>query len=107
MAMTDEQRFFFDLRGWILLPAVLSQQEIDAARAECYTAVERGEHLGAKGYDPRCAVFNCYNSVWAQWHRVGLDHEAVMRMPPKRRSLFRGVWQLGGNTAYSAENRAL
>ena len=34
--MTDEQRFFFDLRGWMLLPAVLSQQEIDAARAECY-----------------------------------------------------------------------
>ena len=31
--MTDEQRFFFDLRGWILLPAVLSQREIDAARA--------------------------------------------------------------------------
>ena len=26
-------------------------------------------------------------------------------MPPKRRTLFRGVWQLGGNTAYSADNR--
>ena len=49
--MTDEQRFFFDLRGWILLPPILSQQEIDAARAECYDAVERGEHLGLKGYE--------------------------------------------------------
>ena len=54
--MTDEQRFFFDRRGWILLPAVPSQREIDAARSECYAAGERGDH---------------------------------------RRTLFRGVWQLG------------
>jgi hypothetical protein len=25
--MTDEQRFFFDVRGWLLLPAVLSEAE--------------------------------------------------------------------------------
>ena len=66
--MTDEQRFFFDLRGGILLPAVPSQRKIDAARAECYAAGERGDH---------------------------------------RRTLFRGVWQFGGNTTYSAENRTL
>ena len=66
--MTDEQRFFFDRRGWILLPAVPSQREIDAARSECYAAGERGDH---------------------------------------RRTFFRGVWQLGGNTTYSAENRTL
>lgn len=57
--------------------------------------------------NPRCAVFNCYNSLWAQWHRVNLAHEVIQTMPPKRRSLFRGVWQLGGNNEYSAENRAL
>jgi hypothetical protein len=29
-------------------------------------------------------------------------------MPAKRRSLFRGVWQIGGeNYAYSQENRSL
>ena len=269
MTMTDEQRFFFDLRGWMLLPAVLSQQEIDAARAECYAAEGRGDHAGYEGElqklldhpaivdilhdilsddpflsddaygfrceqsfitvrppgwstserndnglphvvrppqranamryqvqggkifsgltrvvweleevkegqggttflsgshkadfpyggpdpttpniggspweaemcammqgygcpagsvvifteslvhaandwtnpdNPRCAVFNCYNSAWAQWHRVGLDHEVIMRMPPKRRTLFRGVCELGGVTAYSAENRTV
>ena len=48
--MTDEQRFFFDLRGWMLLPAVLSQREIDAARAECYAVVGRGDHV-ARGYE--------------------------------------------------------
>ena len=58
--------------------------------------------------NPRCAVFNCYNSLWAQWHRLNLEHEIIEAMPPKRRSLFRGVWQIGGeNHAYSSENRSL
>ena len=38
--MTDEQRFFFDLRGWLLLPAVLSPQECAELKAE---VVEQGE----------------------------------------------------------------
>ena len=58
--------------------------------------------------NPRCAVFNCYNSLWAQWHRLNLDHEIIEAMPPKRRSLFRGVWGIHGrNNAYSLENRSL
>ena len=33
--MTDEQKFFFDLRGWILLPAVLTnKREIEEMKAE-------------------------------------------------------------------------
>ena len=56
---------------------------------------------------PRCAVFNCYNSLWAQWHRLGLDHEIIEAMPPKRRSLFRGTWQLGGNIQYALDNRSV
>lgn len=57
----------------------------------------------------RCAVFNAYNSLWSQWHRTNLSHEAIMQMPPKRRTLFRGTWQLGagGNREYSEDNRAL
>ena len=35
-AMTDEMRFFFDLKGWILLPAVLSADEIQRFRAAVY-----------------------------------------------------------------------
>jgi hypothetical protein len=57
---------------------------------------------------PRCAVFNCYNSLWAQWHRLNLGHEVIEAMPPKRRSLFRGTWQIGGtNHEYSLDNRAV
>ena len=58
--------------------------------------------------NPRCAVFNCYNSLWAQWHRLNLGHEVIEAMPPKRRSLFRGTWQIGGdNRAYSLDNRSV
>jgi hypothetical protein len=48
--MTDEQRFFFDLRGWILLPAVLSPTECEMYKAEvvdggardCYSGMLQG-----------------------------------------------------------------
>ena len=59
--------------------------------------------------NPRCAVFNAYNSIWSQWHRTNLSHEIIMSMPKKRRTLFRGTWQLGsgGNREYAEDNRAL
>ena len=57
--------------------------------------------------NPRCAVFNCYNSLWAQVHRLNIDNETISKMPPKRRTLFRGLWQLGDNTVYSEDNRSL
>ncbi len=48
--MTDEQRFFFDLRGWILLPAVLNPAECETYKAEvieggarnCYSGMLQG-----------------------------------------------------------------
>ena len=55
---------------------------------------------------PRCAVFNCYNSIWAQWHRLNLDDNIVESMPPKRQTLFRGVWGIGENVEYSANNKS-
>ena len=61
--------------------------------------------------NPRCAVFNCYNSIWAQWHRLNLSHETIEAMPPKRRTLFRGTWAIGGgpegNREYSLDNRTI
>ena len=35
--MTPEQKFFFDLRGWIVLPAVLELKEIEEMKAEVST----------------------------------------------------------------------
>lgn len=61
--------------------------------------------------NPRCAVFNCYNSIWAQWHRLNLSHETIEAMPLKRQSLFRGTWAIGGgpegNREYSLDNRTV
>lgn len=60
----------------------------------------------------RVSIFNCYNALTSQYHRLDLDPEIVEAMPPKRQSLFRGVfeWQKGhhgGNTHYAVDNRAL
>jgi len=63
----------------------------------------------------RVAIFSCYNSVWAQWHRLNLPHDLIESMPPKRRSLFRGVFahdftkppEEGGNRHYAEGSRAL
>lgn len=62
----------------------------------------------------RVAIFNCYNSLWAQWHRLHLPAETFESMPAKRRSLFRGVWShdftvrpVAANEHYAADNRAL
>ena len=61
--------------------------------------------------NPRCAVFNCYNSVWAQWHKLSISNEEIAAMPPKRRSMFRGIWAIGGppegNVAWSLDNSAV
>ena len=40
--MTPEQKFFFDLKGWILLPAVLSPSDIVKMKAEVYDGAQRG-----------------------------------------------------------------
>ncbi len=67
----------------------------------------------------RADTLSCYNSVWAQWHLMATGDELAWSpvfaetMPPRRRSLFRGVWQLGtlhgvdGNVAYADDNRAV
>ncbi|MCE2397188.1 hypothetical protein J4G02_22005, partial [Candidatus Poribacteria bacterium] len=39
--MTSEQKFFFDLRGWILLPAVLSEDEIEETKEEVYAGARQ------------------------------------------------------------------
>ena len=39
--MTPEQKFFFDLRGWILLPSVLSEDEIEETKAEVYAGARQ------------------------------------------------------------------
>jgi hypothetical protein len=76
-------------------------------------------HAGTPWKDPevdRIAIFNCYNSLWAQWHRLNRSPELIESMPPKRQSLFRGVYahdfsarphEAGDNRYYGVQNRSL
>ena len=47
MPIIDEQRFFFDLRGWILVPGVLSEPEIESMKAEVYGGAQNAVRRGA------------------------------------------------------------
>ena len=52
-------------------------------------------HVGTEWQDSsqdRLAIFNCYCSFLAQWHKLNLPAEVVEAMPPKRQTAFRGVW---------------
>ena len=40
--MTEEQKFFFDLKGWILIPSVLSKQETTTMQDEVKAGAEQG-----------------------------------------------------------------
>ena len=69
-------------------------------------------HGGPQWLDPehdRMALFFHYMHASAKWHYGSPPHETVMAMPPKRRTLFRGVWIGVGQTndEYSNENRAI
>ncbi len=41
----------------------------------------------------RIAIFTHYCSVYSQFHRLLLPHEAIITMPKLRQSLFRGIWE--------------
>ena len=56
----------------------------------------------------RVTIFSHYLHAGTKYHEGGPMVETVMAMPPKRRTLFRGVWvgRHEKNESYSAENRA-
>jgi len=61
---------------------------------------------------PRMAIFNAYSRVDTQYHKLNLPREVIEAMPPRRRTLFRGVWSHDftarrPNTYFSADNVSL
>jgi len=105
-------------------PAVL---EADNPHLETYSCpagslfifTESLMHAGTEWKNPdvdRVSLFYAYNSLQAQFHKMNLSHELISQMPPKRQSLFRGVWQhdfsiqpheTGRNRHYSEDNHSL
>ena len=65
--MNAEQKFFFDLRGWILLPGVLSDEEIGAMKAEAYS-VDKAEQQ--QSINPRQSYRGTLQTL--------LDHPAIV-----------------------------
>ena len=43
--MTEEQRFVFDLKGWLLIPSVLTRAQIDALKAHLEALANDRESL--------------------------------------------------------------
>src|ERR1044071_878886 len=43
--LTEEQRYLFDTRGWLLFPSVLSDSEIEEMRDFCYRLQEHPESI--------------------------------------------------------------
>ncbi len=55
-------------------------------------------HRPAAVLPGRAAEASCADGpVLAQYHRSNLPREVVEAMPPKRQTLFRGVWGHGGD----------
>jgi hypothetical protein len=53
-------------------------------------------HMGNAWTDTqedRMAVLQAYNALCMQFSWARATHEQIMRMPPRRRSLFRAPWQ--------------
>lgn len=43
--LTEEQRFLFDTRGWLLFPSVLSETEVKEMREFCYQLKQEPESI--------------------------------------------------------------
>lgn len=72
-------------------------------------------HTGTKWVNPdrdRLSLFTCYDAVNAKWGKGCPAPEVIAAMPPKRQTLFRGVWHGMGqvpniNKYYDEANRAV
>ena len=50
--LTEEQKFTFDTQGWLCIPGVLDESELEAMRAFCYRLKDRPESLPAHQRTP-------------------------------------------------------
>ena len=67
IAPTDEQKYLFDTRGWLLVPGVLSDAEIAEMREHCYRLKS----------DPSSIPANARNSYGGPLERL-IDHPAIV-----------------------------
>jgi hypothetical protein len=129
--MTEEQKFFFDLRGWILLPAVLTPAETEAMKAEVYAGAKQSyegalqnllDHPAIAGIlseilseDPFVGEeyysFRCEGSFttvrppgWSKMQRSDQGMPHVVR-PPQQANAMR--YQVAGNKIFAGLTRVV
>ena len=102
-----------------LRPVVITRGFTSHPAGSVVIFAESTLHGGTEWKNPnvdRVSVFNCYNSLWSQWHRLNLDPDVILAMPKKRQSLFRGVYCFDGrakgreekaNQFFALDNRCL
>ena len=64
--MTDEQKFFFDLRGWILIPSVLSESEIEETKAEVYAGAKQSYQGALQNLLDHPAIVGVLNEILSE-----------------------------------------
>ena len=127
--MTAEQKFFFDLRGWILLPAVLTEAETEEMKAQCYAGTPKSyegplqnllDHPAIVGilsevlteepfvrdesYGFRCegSFVTVRSAGWSKPDPTGMPH--VVR-PPQQANAMR--YQVAGKKIFSGLTRVV
>ena len=129
--MTDEQKFFFDLHGWILLPSVLSVAETEEMKAEVYAGAKQSydgalqrllDHPAIVGILSEilaerpfvrddCYSFRCEGSFttvrpfgWSKSQRGDMGMPHVVR-PPQQANPMR--YQVAGEQIFSGLTRVV
>ena len=64
--MTPEQKFFFDLRGWILLPSILSDSEIEEMKAEVYAGARQSYQGALQSLLDHPAIVGVLNEILSE-----------------------------------------
>ena len=72
--MTPEQKFFFDLHGWILLPAVLSPVDIDAMKREVYDGAKNSYEGSLQNLLDHPAILSILTELLAEPSFVSSDY---------------------------------
>jgi hypothetical protein len=125
--MTDEQKYWFDIKGWHVLPALFNEDELKPIRAhqmrflyerDTLPAHERDNHGGASevlldhpavvgvlneiiSHQPitseECYGFR-YDHTYSSHRKAGhVAPEVIAAMKPIRQTLFRAVWTAFGD----------
>jgi hypothetical protein len=74
ISMTAEQKFFFDLHGWIMLPSVLSSVDIERMKAEVYAGSKQAYQGALQELLDHPAVTGILTEILAEDPYTGDDY---------------------------------